>query len=291
MPLLIGYRSTEARTRTFNEQWPKLHSITNRVHGDLRQIGAATGRMACRRPNLQNVPRDPEYRSCFVSDPGNVLVRADYSQIELRLVAEIAQDPVLMECFRQGQDIHRLTAMSVTGKETPEEVTDQERQLAKALNFGLIFGMGHRRLAATVTAEFGIELSEDDAEIQKVKFFQAYSGLREWQRKQGNQDESRTILGRRRVFDGGSYYTERLNSPVQGSAADGLKLALARLWETPGPEGAFPVLVVHDEIVVEAPADKAQEAKEWLIQAMVEGMMECQKEVPVVIEAAVSETW
>ena len=146
-------------------------------------------------------------------------------------------------------------------------------------------------MAATVTTTFGIELSEDEAEILKTRFFQAYQGLREWQRRQGNATDSRSILGRRRVFDADSSYTERLNFPVQGSGADGLKLALAWLWETPGPKGAFPVLAVHDEIVIEAPAGTAQEAQEWLIQAMVLGMKECLKEVPVVVETAVGETW
>ena len=226
VPRLIRYRAAQARTKTFNEQWAKPHAITNRVHADWRLIGAATGRMACQGPNLQNIPRDAETRSCFVAAPGHVLIKADFSQIELRIVAEIAQDPALIECFSQGLDVHRLTAMRVTGKQTPEEVTDEERQLAKALNFGLIYGMGHRLLAATVTTKFGIELSEDEAEILKTRFFQAYRGLREWQRRQGNATDSRTILGRRRVFEADSYYTERLNSPVQGSAADGLKLAL-----------------------------------------------------------------
>ncbi len=93
--------------------------------------------MACRSPNLQNIPRDPEYRSCFVSNPGNVLVKGDYSQIELRIVAEIAQDPVLLECFRQDQDIHRLTAMRVTGKDTPEAVTNVAPNLRSVVTIAL----------------------------------------------------------------------------------------------------------------------------------------------------------
>ena len=103
--------------------------------------------MACHRPNLQNLPRDREYRSCFQPASGNVLVKADYSQIELRIVAEMAGDIQMVSAFKEGQDLHLLTAMQVTGQTNPEAITGEQRQLAKAMNFGLIYGMGAERLA------------------------------------------------------------------------------------------------------------------------------------------------
>ena len=126
----------------------------------------------------------------------------------------------------------------------------------------------------------------------RKQFFDLYTGIRTWHQIQGTRSETETVLGRKRIFPGQGRFTEKLNSPVQGSGADGLKLALALLWERRDQcSGAFPVLTIHDEIVIEAPADRCEEAKEWLVQCMIDGMSQVLKEVPVVMEAEVNNTW
>ena len=295
IPRLIAYREAVKRSRTYGDNWTKfVHPATGRIHADWRQIGAETGRMSCARPNLQNLPRNPRYRSCFRAAPGAVLVKADYSQIELRLAAEIAGDVRMIRAFKEGQDLHSLAATLITNDKAVEAVTPEQRQLAKAVNFGLIYGMSAKRLAEYANTNFGVTLTETEAADIRNRYFSAFPDLQAWHRRQSRLRVTRTVLGRRRSIkpvNGRTPYTQLLNSPVQGSAADGMKLALARLWETRSIPGAFPVLVVHDEVVVETPEDRVDETKEWLVNAMVEGMNECLKVVPVVVDVQVGRTW
>ena len=138
-----------------------------------------------------------------------------------------------------------------------------------------------------------MELNEEQAQEMRDKYFRKFSGLRRWHQKQGRQSSTRTLVGRRRVWNRGEPpFTQLINSPVQGSGADGLKLALALLWQRKAecPE-AFPILAVHDEIVIEAPANKAEEAREWLVQCMVDGMAQILREVPVVVETQINQSW
>lgn len=288
---LLQYRELAKRSGTYGGDWCRyVHPITGRIHPSWRQIGAETGRMACSKPNLQQVPRLPELRSAFRPAEGRVLVKADYSQIELRIAAVIADERRMLEAYRQGQDLHSLTAAQVLGKPLAD-VTKGDRQLAKALNFGLLYGMGAASLRSYAGTNYGLELTESEAAKLREAFFAAYPGLRRWHRSQpeGNT-EVRTLTGRLRVTD---RYTEKLNSGVQGSGADGLKLALALLWERRERlQGAVPVLAVHDEIALESPQDKAEEVAHELERAMVEAMTEvvCGR-VPVEVEVGVYADW
>ena len=292
VPLILKHREAAKKLSTYGDKWSKhVHPATERIHADWKQIGAATGRMSCSKPNLQNLPRDKAYRACFTPAPGRVLIKADYSQIELRIAAEMANDSRMKQAFADGIDLHTLTATMVTGKINVADVTPDERQLAKAVNFGLIYGMGAERLSGYARSSYGVELDLNTAESVRNRYFSAYPDIRKWHRIQGKQKETHTVIGRLRTFDGAGYFTERLNSPVQGSGADGLKFALARLWETRGDIDAYPVLTVHDEIVVEADAEIAEEAKVWLEQCMVEGMRSILKEVPVVVESEIKSQW
>ena len=154
--------------------------------------------------------------------------------------------------------------------------------------------MSAKRLSEYANTNFGVTLTETEAADIRNRYFSAFPDLQAWHRRQSRLRVTRTVLGRRRSIkpvDGRTPYTQLLNSPVQGSAADGMKLALARLWETRSIPGAFPVLVVHDEVVVETPEDRVDETKEWLVNAMVEGMNECLKAVPVVVDVQVGRTW
>ena len=149
---------------------------------------------------MQQLPRDEAYRRCVAAPPGRVLVKADYSQIELRIAAVISGDRALLDAYEGGADVHRQTAQRVLGK---EDVTRDDRQLAKALNFGLLYGMGKDRFRENARAEYGVALSDEQAEAYRSAFFRAYPGLRAWHRRTGQTGErpldTRTLAGRRRL--------------------------------------------------------------------------------------------
>jgi DNA polymerase-1 len=261
-----------------------------RIYPTWKQIGAASGRMACSDPNLQQLPRG-EYRRCIKAPPGRLLVKADYSQIELRIAAKISGDKALLEAYQQGEDLHTRTARNVLGI---EEVTSHHRQLAKALNFGLLNGMGARGFRQYAKVQYGLKLTEREAGRYREAFFGSYPGLAAWHRRVRSRrtKETRTLVGRRRLLDDKTPDTQRLNTPVQGTGADGLKLALALLWERRDKvPGAFPVLAVHDEIVVEADEEQAGNAAEWLRAAMVEAMAPMVDPVPVEVQVKTARTW
>src|SRR5262249_46588280 len=143
------------------------------------QLGAESGRMSSSNPNLQNIPRGSEYRRCFTAPPGRCLIKADYSQIELRIAAKVADERVMIAAYQSGQDLHRLTAARVLGK--PDgEVTKADRQIAKSLNFGLVYGMGWRGLKGYALTNYGVVLTDAQARGYRDGFFKAYPGLRAW---------------------------------------------------------------------------------------------------------------
>jgi DNA polymerase I-like protein with 3'-5' exonuclease and polymerase domains len=288
--LLRRYRQAQKMSSTYGDTWLANVANDGRVYPNWKQIGTVTGRMSCSEPNMQQIPRG-EHRRCIVAPPGRVLIKADYSQIELRIAAKISGDQALLEAYERGDDLHTLTARSVLGI---EEVTKDHRQLAKALNFGNLFGMGPTGFRQYAKATYGLDLSFADAKRYQNAFFKNHPGLAAWHRcvRLRSSTETRTLSGRRRLLDSRTPDTERLNTPVQGAGADGMKLALALLYERRfQAPGANPVLVAHDEIVVEADADQAEAVSEWLRSAMVEGMALLIAPVPVEVEVTVGRTW
>jgi DNA polymerase-1 len=288
--LLREYRAAQKLVSTYGPDWVKAAYDRGRLYAGWTQLGADSGRMACSRPNLQNLPRGP-YRRCFRAPPGRVLVKADYSQIELRIAAQLTGDAAMLRAYGEGRDLHTLTAQTVLGV---QDVSGEQRRLAKALNFGLLYGMGAPRFRSYAKREYGLDLSEGQAAGYRRAFFDAYPGLRAWHERVGRSGdravETRTRTGRRRL--GVTRFTEKLNSPVQGTGADGLKLALALLWERREQcPGAFPVLAVHDEIVVECDQDRAEAVAAWLRRAMLDGMAPLVEPVPVDVEVKVSANW
>ncbi len=289
--MLRDYRAATKKTGTYGRDWLKHVADDGRVYPGWNQTGSEAGRMSCSHPNMQQLPRDKAYRRCVVAPPGRVLVKAYYSQIELRIAAKVSGDQALLDAFAKGADVHTQTAQRVLGK---LDVSKEDRQLAKALNFGLLYGMGRDRFRENARAEYGLDLSEGQAGRYRDAFFSAYPGLRAWHRSVGRTGDAaidtRTLAGRRRL--GVTKFTEKLNTPVQGTGADGLKLALALLWERrEQAPGAFPVLAVHDEVVVEADEDKSGVAAEWLRAAMVDAMAPLLEPVPVEVEIKVGPTW
>jgi len=288
-PLLLRHREASKRASTYGLDYLKhVHPLTGRIHASFRQLGSEAGRMSATDPNVQQVPRDKAYRACVRPAPGRVLVKADYAQIELRLAAQIAPDERLVEAFQRGDDLHTVTARTVLGK---TDVTKADRQAAKAVNFGLLYGMGAKGLRQYAAEEYGVHWTEQEAQTVRGRFFAEYRGLQAWHRSQiDGEVETRTIAGRRRL--GVERYTEKLNTPVQGSGADGLKAALGRLWETRHRvPGVAPILVVHDEIVVECDRGQADEARDWVVDAMRTGMETVLHRVPAEVEATICADW
>jgi DNA polymerase I-like protein with 3'-5' exonuclease and polymerase domains len=285
---LRDYRSAKKLTTTYGTCWVGKALHDGRVYAGWQQVGADSGRMACTKPNLQNLPRDRRYRRCFVAPDGRVLVKADYSQIELRIAAKVANEPRMLAAYRSGEDLHTLTAQRVLGI---TDVTKEHRQLAKAVNFGLLYGMGVKGFRAYALSNYGLKLTEEEAGRYREAFFAAYPGLRKWHRSVPKAAmATRTLAGRRR--QGIERYTEKLNTPVQGTGADGLKLALALLWERRSEcPGVVPVLAVHDEIVVECEAGLAEVAGAWVSRAMREAMAPLIEPVPVEVEIKAGRTW
>lgn len=228
-------------------------------------IGAGSGRMSSSGPGVQNVPKviKPKFYS-----PSLTIVKADYPAIESRLAAVYAGEQGLIEAFNAGEDIHVLTASKVMGKDKTE-VQKSERQLAKALNYGLLYGVGAARFAAAANADYGLSITVEQASEFREKFFDAYPALREWHHKtaqalrSGKGMRGRTLFGRV-MAQGEEDYTDALNYPIQGSGADLLKLAAVKVWQDlKAFEGRARILnLVHDEIVVAVmdPAVKAQVA-------------------------------
>ncbi|GBD17674.1 DNA polymerase I [bacterium HR27] len=286
---LRRYRAAAKLVSSYGRDWATRHPVTGRVHPDWQQLGAATGRMACRDPNVQQLPREGGFRRAVAAPPGRVLVKADYSQIELRVAAELSGDPQLRAAFQRGEDVHTATARLVLGVAEP---TKADRQKAKALNFGLLYGMsaeGFRRQAAR---DYGVLLTPEDAQRLRERFFAVYRGLRAWQRQARGDEPTdvRTRLGRLRV--GVDKLTTKLNTPVQGTAADGLKCALALLWEQRQRLGsAVPVVVCHDEIVFECDTAEAEHVAAVLERLMVRGMQRVLRKIPVAVEVAVCRDW
>ncbi len=276
-------------------------SGTGRIHTHYSQTGAATGRLASRDPNLQNIPvRDEEgrrIRMAFTASPGNLLVSADYSQIELVVLAHLSQDPGLLKAFREGVDVHRRTASLLFG--LPEaEVTPDRRRIAKTINFGVIYGMSAFRLSN----ELGIP--RGDAQKFIDAYFATYSGVRDYIDKVVAEAESTgystTILGRRRpiMAINSRNKTEKqaaervaVNTPIQGSAADIVKLAMLRVdaafrARSKGGESGVPrarlLLQVHDELIAEAPEAEAPE-----VAALMKREMEAAMELSLPLRAEV----
>jgi DNA polymerase-1 len=289
--VLREHRTASKLASTYGPKWYAEALHDGRLSTNWKQIGCITGRMASASPNLQNLPADPRYRRCFSAPEGRVLVKADYSQIELRIAAKVTGDKAMLDAYASGQDLHTLTARRMTGK---AEVTKAERSMAKPVNFGLIYGLSAGSLMRKAKAEYGLDLSEQDAVRYRQAFFDTYAGVRRWHSrlKADTSDHVRTLAGRRVLLGDDSWYGKRANYIVQGTGGDGIKRALALLWERRSNcPGAFPVLAIHDELVVECAADQAEAAKAWLENAMLDGMASLIAPVPVAVEVTVARTW
>ncbi len=264
-----------------------------RVYPDYWQIGASSGRMSCSNPNLQQVPRDVAVRRLFRAPPGRRLVIADYSQIELRIVAAMSEDARMLDAFGRGEDLHRVTAALLSGK-APEAVSREERQAAKAANFGLVYSMGARGLMDYARQGYGVAMDLAEATRLRERFFAAYPGLVAWHarlRREGEgAAETRTAAGRVRRFARGARAGDLYNAPVQGTGADIFKAALGRVLRAL-PAGDHLVGAVHDEIVVECDETRAEAVAESVRLEMEAAARSLVGGVPFPVEAHVGQDW
>jgi DNA polymerase I len=294
---LIEYNKVSKLCTAFGPDYLRhIDSVTGRIHTSFYGF-LATARYSSSDPNLQQIPRQKRYRKAFAAPPGRIIVVADYSQIELRLVAQISMDRLLMEVYRKGLDAHRQTAALVNAVAL-DEVTMDMRQSAKPVNFGLCYGMGAERLVLYAMQAYGIALTVAEAEKFRERYFEGYAGVRAWHRRtlaQGKRSGiSRTLSGRIRYLEENAH-NEILNTPVQGSGADGLKAALPIVYERLKKYGGRAKLVhmVHDEIVIETDdvPDEPEAIKTDLEDGMKEGMQPFLPDVPVVVEGAYGPSW
>lgn len=287
---LLEYRQASA-DRALESYLEAVHPVSHRIHPTYSQLAAATGRYGCSNPNMQSFPRSLEHRACIVPAPGYRFVIADYSQIELRIVAQISQDRRMLHAFGRGADLHILTASILTDK-PPKSVSPLERQAAKAVNFGLIYAMGTRGLAAYAQQTYGVEMSLEEAAKFRQRFFAAYTGVARWhhQTKKTRPQLVRTLSGRMRRVPPGQL-TQALNSPVQGTGADILKRALVLLFPALRVMGASIVGVVHDEILVEAPKAQAHAVCQTINEKMAQAAREFLPDVPCPVQARIAASW
>ena len=301
---ILQYRKLEKMRSTYLDPLPRLVDPQGRIHTTFNQKATATGRLSSSNPNLQNIPvRGPlgkRMRSCFIAGPGRLLVSADYSQVELRVLAHVSQDPALLEAFRNGEDIHARTAALVYDL-PPDQVSPDQRRNAKTINFGLIYGMGAQKLAQE------LKISTTQAKDFIARYFERLQGLKEFY--EGVEASARkhgfvtTLGGRRRLLpdinsaSGQAAALARrqaINTVIQGSAADIIKLAMLavardeRLREL----DARLLLQVHDELLLEVPADAAEEAGA-LVARLMQDVCPAGKElsVPLLVDWGPGHDW
>jgi DNA polymerase-1 len=299
--LILEYRQLSKLSGTYIDALPKLlNGKTGRIHTSFNQTVTATGRLSSSDPNLQNIPIRTEMgrriREAFVPRRGNILVDADYSQIELRIMAHLSGDPELVAAFREEADIHTRTAARIFGVEE-KDVTHDMRSRAKTINFGVMYGQGPRALSQQLRIPF------DEARSFIEEYFGKYPGIRDFIESSKESARERgfaeTLLGRRRPLpeiDSGDgrlrSFAERIavNMPIQGTAADMIKIAMIDIDAAIVKEGlgARMVLQVHDELVFDVPLDEKQRVTE-LVREMMESAVEL--DVPLKVEVDTGKNW
>lgn len=299
--VILDYRGLAKLRSTYTDKLPEMvNPDTGRVHTSYHQSGAATGRLSSSDPNLQNIPIRTEdgrrIRRAFVAPEGFQLLAADYSQIELRIMAHLSEDPGLVRAFEQGADVHRATAAEVFGR-TLEEVTPNERRAAKAINFGLMYGMSAFGLARNLGIDRG------QAQDYVALYFSRYPGVRDFMERMRQQARDQgyveTLFGRRLYLNdiharnqGLRAGAERaaINAPMQGTAADIIKRAMVDVdqWLRDSGAPARMILQVHDELVFETESSFVEDLRLQVVERMSQA---AKLRVPLVVDTGVGNNW
>jgi DNA polymerase-1 len=301
---ILAYRSLAKLKSTYVDTLAELvNPETGRVHTSFNQVATVTGRLSSSDPNLQNIPIRTEegrrVRRAFVAEEGCLLLGADYSQVELRVMAHVSEDPALIDAFQRGEDVHATTAAAVFG--VPQEQVDYDmRRIAKAVNFGLIYGQS----AYGLSRQIGVSVSEAETFINRYfeRFPRVKAYMERVQEQAVEQGYVETLLHRRRYFpelsaQSRASYNRRqaslrmaINTPIQGTAADIIKLAMLRLHDRlrEADLRSRMILQVHDELVLEIPEDERETVIPLVCQAM-EGAFDLR--VPLSVDAEVGPNW
>jgi DNA polymerase-1 len=317
---LLRYRQVSHELAFLDNWLAKIHSADGRIHSTYYQLNSATGRLSSCRPNAQQIPSRGDdaaaMRKLFKAAPGKKIVKADFSAIELRIMAYLSGDETMRRALQEGQDLHKLTASGVSGLPL-EQVTREQRQAAKTINFLLIYGGSAETLQWRALSDYGNFMSLDEAEEARNKFFATYPGIKQWQEKQIAEMSftvrhyfhnciygmfempltcTFTALGRRRVwprFGVGIRASkfQLFNTPCQGTGADLIKLVMCELYEKLQSEDARIVGSIHDEIVLEVPEDEAEYYASLLCVVMNRVGSEMLYPVPVTSDAEITSSW
>jgi len=300
IPLIEEYREVAKLKSTYSDSLPQLVAKDGRIHSTFSQTVAATGRLSSRDPNLQNIPirteLGREIRNAFVADKGNVLMSADYSQIELRLAAVMSRDDSFLQAFRDGADVHKRTAAEIYDIEE-DKVTKEQREAAKAINFSILYGVGPRALARRTHMSF------EEAKTFIAKYFSVHPGIAEFidasKMKARVDGYVETMFGRRRYLPDiqsgmpqlvAAAERMAMNMPVQGTNADIIKLAMIKIDEWLRKSGleAKMVLQIHDELVFEVPEGEVKE-----LEKEIPGLMTSvvSLDVPLVVDVGTGKRW
>ncbi|ADU63494.1 MAG: DNA polymerase I [Pseudodesulfovibrio sp.] len=297
---ILEYRMLEKLRSTYLEPLPKLVGEDSRLHTHFNQLATATGRLSSSQPNLQNIPirgkHGPRMRACFIAGPGAMLAAADYSQIELRVLAHFSGDPALIDAFRNDEDIHTRTAALLTDKQ-PQDVLADERRNAKTINFGLIYGMGPQKLARE------LDITVNQAKEFIERYFDKLATLKAYYDTIVKDAESHgfvtTLAGRRRLLPElhsrntqlvSQARRQAVNTVIQGSAADIIKMAMVAAHKDKdlAALGAHVILQVHDELIIEAPEASIRPAGERLKTIM---QSVADLAVPLKVDLGLGRTW
>lgn len=297
---ILQYRMLEKLRSTYLEPLPKLVAEDGRIHTHFNQLATATGRLSSSKPNLQNIPirgvYGPRMRACFTAAAGNKLAAADYSQIELRVLAHFSQDPALLEAFRNNEDIHTRTAALLTDK-TVDEVQPDERRNAKTINFGLIYGMGVQKLARE------LKITQNEAKEFTARYFEKLATLKAYYdtivAEAQNNGFVSTLAGRRRLLPelhspnnqmASEARRQAVNTVIQGTAADIIKMAMVAANKDKELKSldAKLILQVHDELIIEAPEANIEAAGNRLVEIMQQA---ANLDVPLKVDMGIGTNW
>ncbi len=303
---ILEYRELQKLLSTYIDSLPQQVGADGRIHATFLQAGTTTGRLSSKNPNLQNIPvgteKGKKIREAFIAEKGRVLMSFDYSQIELRIAAFLSGDEKLINAFKNGADIHTAVAAEVFGVK-PAEVDKEQRRRAKVINFGILYGMGVSALQKN--------LGTDRATAQQFynRYFESYPGLATYiehvKKETASRGYTETLYGRRRYFEGfqsplpfirAAAERMAINAPIQGTQADVIKIAMARIHEflkkSDLADKARLILQIHDEVIYEVDADIADQLPAKIRAIMAEVMTPAQtKGVPILTECAIGPSW
>lgn len=293
--IYLNWKNLVTAARDGEKYLKHRHPLTGRAYSHFRQLGADSGRVSSTSPNIQNLPRGADFRSAVIPDDGCVFVVADYSQIELRIAAQTTGDRRMIKAYQNGEDLHRLTAALINEIDIAD-VSKAQRQAAKAVNFGLIYGQGAGGLKNYAATGYGVEMSLEEATLFRERYFEAYAGIAQWHSEISerirNSPYIRTVSGRRRwIRPELRKLTIGANTPVQGLGADILKLALGELPQALEGSDARIVNCVHDEIVLEVISSQADAVAKTLTATMEAAAKRYITDLPVEAEAGIGKNW